>query len=89
MTVGNGEDSNDRAFVRGRGEQSTFVVEHNARKRRLVRLNNIDRLFSDGVEEQEITRCGGDVSTIRRNVSRSAQRLLRQRIGDVTILRGR
>lgn len=58
---GNAEDADDGAFVGGGGEEGAGVVEGDTGERGAVRFGYVDGLKFQGVENEDVAACGGDV----------------------------
>ncbi|KAL8934106.1 MAG: hypothetical protein Q9211_005402, partial [Gyalolechia sp. 1 TL-2023] len=67
---GDGEDADDGSFVGCGGEEGASVVEGDAGEGGAVSFSDVDGFEFDGVEEENVAGCGGDVGGCWRGVRR-------------------
>lgn len=90
---GDGEDADDGAFVGGGREEGAGVVEGDVREGGAVGGDNVDGFEFRGVEEEDVTRCGGDMGAVwggvRRGGEVQGEGLLGEGVGEIAVVRGR
>lgn len=93
LAAGHRKDADDGARLAGRGEQRAVVVEAYAAERRAVRLDDVDGLERDGVEDEDVAGRRGHVGRLGRRVRGppgvGVLARLGQRVRDEAVLRRR